>query len=969
MKNRVLYALLLTLFSITLFASLSRAAIYDPKLHFRTVETDHFAIHFPDSLVQSATRLAVIAEEVHSALSVKLDWKPWGRTQIVLVDSSDNPNGLTNVLPYNNIMLYLAPPRADSSLFNYNDYLTLLFTHEYTHVLHIDAYGGTVTPLHWIFGKIIVPNAAVPGWVREGWAAFHESDEARYGRANSAYTNMVLRADLMDGKFLPIDRADGVHHSWPGASTQYLYGSAFWKWLIETEGKAKVDRFFHIQRSSLMFFVLDMHARKAFGKSFVQLWKEWQSNLTADLNRLKQKLGPVTSTIPFITEKQSAYFTWAPNGKDYAVYTRSIDVGPRIVTSAASKKDKKKLKGIDVSGQLSFSKDGSRLAYSAFERKSYTYYSQLFTYDLKNAKHQTLIGPDKKPLRGFDPDFSQEGDSLIYVCRAAEQESLCRYEFKEKTNTTVIAGRNGEQFFNPRYSPDGKTVAVTRLSQGNFDLLLVNPHTGESKSILASKYHLLYPTWNPNGTSITYSSDESGIYNLYTLDTKTGHTQKLTTTLTGLFQPTYAPDGKLYAQVYTEKGFEIHEVIGELEQGGQGGFEASTADTAKAPTNTPSPSFESRPYSPFKPSLFLPRYLLPVWAITDADALFGVQTGSADPLYRHLWTAGVHYRTGPGFVGFNGAYSYNRFKPVFTASFNRYSVNFGDVFGIGSDFYEARSRAAFNVGYSYKQNHFSTHYFFEDRSAYNQQNQNISALNLGHYAGIGVNYLYSSIKRYPASISEEKGSRLNLSFDASDASLGAAEKNEQRVFVGDMRQFFKVPGTRHHVIALRGTGGITFGDTFIQRTFVLGGGLGDSPLTSASRRTFSLRGVPFATFGGERAMVFSLEYRLPLVTVERGFRNLPIFLNRAHLGFFADYGDIWNRNQNRDLDNFFDNFMLGTGVELRGDFVLGHGLPVTGRLGYGILVVNRNRVSGLSADTTGSDVEYGTLILELGTSF
>ena len=83
----------------------------------------------------------------------------------------------------------------------------------------------------------------------------------------------------------------------------------------------------------------------------------------------------------------------------------------------------------------------------------------------------------------------------------------------------------------------------------------------------------------------------------------------------------------------------------------------------------------------------------------------------------------------------------------------------------------------------------------------------------------------------------------------------------------------------------------------------------------------------------------------------------------APTSFFADYGSVWNG----DID--FDNFLLGVGAELRGDFVLGYGLPITARLGYGIIVVGRQFIRGLKDPILNTDITNGTVILSLGTSF
>jgi hypothetical protein len=165
------------------------------------------------------------------------------------------------------------------------------------------------------------------------------------------------------------------------------------------------------------------------------------------------------------------------------------------------------------------------------------------------------------------------------------------------------------------------------------------------------------------------------------------------------------------------------------------------------------------------------------------------------------------------------------------------------------------------------------------------------------------------------------------------------------------------------VIAFRVAGGIALGDRLLQGTFRLGSATGESILSGPTPRLYTLRGLPQITFAGERALLLSGEYRLPLVQPQRGAGTWPIFLKNLHMAFFADYGSVFNG----DLD--FNNFLLGVGTELRADFVIGYGLPISGRLGYGIIVSGRQFIQGLTDPITGAAITNGTLILELGTSF
>ena len=104
---------------------------YDPRLRFRTVRTAHFDIHAHQGEEALARRLAGIAERVRAKFEPVLG-VPRGRVQVILVDQTDLSNGWATPAPYDAIEITAVPPSAESLIGNTDDWLELVFTHEYT---------------------------------------------------------------------------------------------------------------------------------------------------------------------------------------------------------------------------------------------------------------------------------------------------------------------------------------------------------------------------------------------------------------------------------------------------------------------------------------------------------------------------------------------------------------------------------------------------------------------------------------------------------------------------------------------------------------------------------------------------------------------------------------------------------------------------------------------------------------------
>jgi outer membrane translocation and assembly module TamA len=66
-----------------------------------------------------------------------------------------------------------------------------------------------------------------------------------------------------------------------------------------------------------------------------------------------------------------------------------------------------------------------------------------------------------------------------------------------------------------------------------------------------------------------------------------------------------------------------------------------------------------------------------------------------------------------------------------------------------------------------------------------------------------------------------------------------------------------------------------------------------------------------------------VDYRFPLMRIERGAGTLPAFVRSVHGALFVDAGHAWNDTfRARDA-------RVSVGVELSADTILGYALPIT----------------------------------------
>lgn len=984
------------------FPIVSRAAFFPPKMEVLTVKTEHFYLHYDKKQPSTAQALLGMMEKVHEKVSRDFKWTPKGRTHVVLMDTSDDSNGLATVFPSNYVLLYVTPPDADSSLDNYRNYLEMLFTHEYTHIIHMDQHHKWANPPHVILGKVVAPNGITPGWMREGMAAFEESTYGQ-GRGHSSYSDMVIRASVLDDDFPHIDEAAGLGSRWPASDTQYLYGVRFWEWLADRYGEDTIQKYMKKYSSGLWLFSLNNKAKKVYGKSFYQLWKDWKQDLTEKygfVSKALEKEG-LTPLVPLVHDDGNlSYATPVPDNKGYAYIRGSMDEAAKIILSQNGKTSEVKAA---ARGQLSFSGDGKYLAYSALSgAEKHVSYADVYLYDLskKTAGRLMTEGQNKKSDRASDPDFgSSQGKPrwMVLVRTLAGTDNLDICDFKDKLDQ-YMASRKSDlfdchfitqskaftQFSNPRFSPDGEKIIVSRKDpDGNRDLVLYSRTGDELGKITDDPAQDNHPVWALGG--IYYDSDKTGIPNIYRYDFKTRKSVQLTDVLTGVYQPQVMPDGKrLLVTYYTSKGPTLKQVpVADLKTVSQDKNSFTGSDrvvSKKMPLveqeeskaipsdNTAIPG--SKKYSAF-PSVLVPRYIIPTFLMLDNAFLMGASIGNYDPLYRHSWNLYADYRSDAAFTGGGANYSYLRYNPSLYVGVVRYALNWGDVYGVGQNFIEQRLQEYAGGVWTHGSHGFGLSYFFENRDNFSPiPTGGVRPATLDRYAGVQTTYTYGRYKYFPRSISQEDGPLVKLGFALTDSLLGSANANEQKVGTADLRYYFKMPWSEHHVFALRGAGGFAWGDQDPFGAFRFGGPFGDGTLGS---RWFAFRGLPNITYGGDRALLFSAEYRLPLAHVDRGIGTWPTFLNKISMSFFSDYGNIWRKG---DLDhkNFFDDFLLSVGTEIKGDFTLFYGVPITGRAGYAVVVSNQDRIANLGpggfwSNVLGSNLKNGTFYLQFGQSF
>jgi hypothetical protein len=910
-----------------LFVSRAVFAI-DPSLHWKTLDSKNFSIHFADGNESTARRVAAIAEAVHKSLSPWIGWRPDAQTHVVLSDESDLSNGYASPVPYNRTVLFLTPPRAVSGLEDYDDWLTMLFTHEYLHILHLDKNVGLPASVQNIFGRntLLFPNLIQPRWFIEGLAVGRETDrDIGVGRGQSSYFRMLMRGEATNG-IKPVEQVNQRVRSWPAGVVPYLYGSFFLRFIDETYGEPALNKWIDAYSDNLIPARLNSTARIAVGKTVPELWDEFEDWLLHDLGAEKTITG-------------DSVLVEGERLTEHGFRTQSIDVGTdgslyyvrddHLLPPALMKRDpsgvSQELTDLNKGAFIDLEEGGEVLIAQPELCNNTAIYYDLFRYS-EDRGLRRLTRCARYVFAHWRPD----GEKIAAVHVAQGNSELHLLNTEGGHEETLWRSEAGETLGDFDWSPDGtQLVAAIWRPKVGWNLEQFTLANRQWHAITDSPLIEFSPRYSADGEDIYFSAEYGGVYNIWRYSRSQRQFSQMTNVYSGAFQPVFANDGSLYYLGYHAKGFDIYR----LEQPVVIKKRRSLPYVRQmpAPTSERLQSGLAEDYSPL-PSLG-PRWWLPHLVISDGANEVGIVTGGNDAVERHIYAATLAVDVDNNYPV--GEFFY-RYRPLNWASFQIYASSVNSVERDEDNEVERirrRDRFDFSVLFPFLGLSRSVGIVAGVSTDYESDQKTASGVGdlpslRDNLAGVGL--IFANTRLQPLSISRSDGRDVRVAAENSDAFNSDFSGN---VYTLDWREFVRL-GQSENVLGLRYLRGHGTDDS---RPFELGGirsqsvvdliaGNVGEPLLN--RRQYEFRGynknVPGLT--GRRMQMISADWRFPISLVERGLMVPPVGLSRVSGRLFVEDAVAWQDDPPDDtfttagfelhLDVnalYFDDFRLRAG--------------------------------------------------------
>lgn len=920
---RLLAACLLAASPLT--PRVTRAQIPTNEAWF-TIRTRHFAVHYARGTEALARRAATAAERAYANLATELV-PPRGIIDVVLTDASDASNGAATTFPRNHVIIQARPPVDQTSLENYDDWMTLVLQHEVTHVFHLDRTRGWWRLAQGIFGRnpVLFPNFYTPSWLSEGVAVYYESRFTSGGRLEGTYQDAVARAAALDRAVPRLDQLSLTTSRYPYGQSVYIYGSFLVDQMARAGGPGSMRRYIEKTSAAPVPFLLDRIAKRSFGETFTHAWQRWRDSVSRSVTRAEDGL----------TDAPAAGWSLLPHGGRYLIHPRWLG-DTSVVYLWDSGRESPGVYTTSLSGTVTRLRRTSSLDVVAARADGGAVWAQADFLDRLHSRSDLYALRDGQVrrlttgARLSTPDVRRDGE-IVAVQTLPGTTRLARVSGDGRHVTPITEASLDVQWTGPRWSPDGARIAAIRLSHGVSEILVLDTLGHVLQSLVRARAVIRSPAWSADGGRLFFTSDVAGASEIYDAvvppagDRATAAPSSVTrrtNSPTGLYDVDANGPGAaapLVSSVLLADGLHlVTRHVGQLgtepptarvpSYGDSSRVSSYTGNAVATPSTVTPDTGRAVPYSPWR--TLLPAYWSPLFSSGGAyGTLVGALTSGEDVIGRHSYQAQALVNTSTHHIDALASYQYSRFiNPILDVSAeqdwsylsvysNQTRVGRLDeraqVYGAHATFVRPRAftYASLSLG-----GEMETREYLPSPSSlgtlllpfYQRDHQ---------YPAVVATALFSNAQRPTLSISPEDGVELSLSERERWERGTNGSSSSGTVLVSTLYKSLPLPGFAHHVLALRAAGGIT--DNRSPGEYSLGGISGSAVsiipgLTVGDQaRTFPVRGFAPGTELGIRAVTGSLEYRAPLTLPSRGLGLWPAFVDRTSLTLFADAGKAY----------------------------------------------------------------------------
>jgi Tol biopolymer transport system component len=948
-----------------------------PELNWKSIETDHFFVHFHDGAERTGRLVAKIAEEIYGPVTALYLYEPDGQIHFIVRDHDDYSNG--GAFYYDNKVEIWATA-MDFELRGTHNWLRNVVTHEFAHMISLGAARKITRSVPAFYFQALgyeeekrpdvlrgYPNrlvsyplimTTIPPWFAEGVAQY-QLPGLDYDQWDS-HRDMLLRTATVEDKLLTYTEMQTFGKNSLGNERVYNQGYAFTSYLVERYGLETVRRAAK-SMSKLLRFSFDGALEKSTGKGGGELYVEWKKYLQEKYAHHLREIAANKVEGKLIVENGLGNFhpRWSPDGEKLAfLHSGASDY---LSTGLVIAEVKMGEGGAVIQGSLqngvrhgmAWSPDGQRLVFSrkAGTSKYGSDFYDIYTINASGKKEKRVT----RGLRAHSPDWSADGKTIAFVINRDGTENLSLIDPDGKNYRKLTDFQNGEQVFRPQWSPDGRQLLFT-MSRGNGrDIYTLDLAGGKLTAILADSADSRDPVYSPDGRKIYFSWDVTGIFNIYSksLIGKNQEPEQLTNVIGGAFMPSVNKNGNLAFSSFYADGYRIalleKPIPIKREQGVyltyENGADAKLASSR--PGGVPSfnlddikhagyddakiPAYETKPYKQhFSRLALLPRVMIDYGTVKLGSYFY-----SSDVLDKYGFIAGFAINRDRDYDLFGILEYRNLWPTIFLEAYNQvqhFLIAYADTNEEGdtTNVYHTDHRynlVEVDVGARLKLNDYSDVEVAFIYGSYNDRSETaINNLITGEKAeatlrynylkgrSLSVRYNYEKIlKAHDMEANPRGGRKFSLRYDREHNEFLAGFTVNSEF--GTLREVY----TPHDYNKYQADWTEYF--RLPRRSglsLMLRGGLIDRPIDSFFNffggGLNGIHGYPYYSIEGRRLLHGRATLRTPVLN-HIDFKLLHVYFDKLFFGVAYDYGNAFDESK-IETKNFKDSISLQTRLEM-----------------------------------------------------
>jgi hypothetical protein len=533
-----------------------------PSLKWSQVNTRNFRIIFPNGFDSQAQRVANTLEHIREAEAKSLGSLP-RKLSVILQNQSATSNGFVSVLPRRSE--FYTMPSQDYNFIGTNDWLDILASHEYRHVVQYQhANRGFNRLMYYLFGAGTyagMAQAAAPDWFWEGDAVVTETAFTRSGRGKIPNFSLLFKTNLLEGRTFNYHK-QYLRSYKNNIPDHYVLGYHMVSYLRKRTNDPEIWGKISARAWSVPFipFIFSTAIKRETGMHVTKLYREMAKDLQ---QQWKQQIDTLQLTsFDVLTKSRKRTYTdyqfpqALENGQVLAMKSGIGDIA-KFVLLMDGQEEKVFTPGfINDSGMISA--HGSWVVWNEYgfdPRFSVRTYSLIKAFNLDNNRRVVIGG--KKARYG---SVAISPDQTKIVAARTDQKYQTRLVILSMPDGKVIKEfPNPENAFYsmPRWSSDSRSIICLKTTREGKAIVLINTLAGSESEVTSySNENVGYPVMHNN--FVLYNSPATGIDNIFAIDLTTKKKYQVTSSRYGAYNPSVSPDGKkLYYNDQTKNGLAV----------------------------------------------------------------------------------------------------------------------------------------------------------------------------------------------------------------------------------------------------------------------------------------------------------------------------------------------------------------------------------------------------------------------------